>query len=886
MRTIFKYLLPIIAVILFIFAYFRYTESGHKNAYTIMSLYAGYKAGLDVDIKEINTNQFPYITINTIIEDQYKVDFDGFVKKDGIDLRYTLHSTCFKSDICTFDDRIDIKGTLHIAKRYLDVTGVGKMFDGDVSYSFIKDKKIFKNVLLEIDDVNSTKLLRLLEQKAIFKGQAYARLHFDTISKKHKFGTVHYEVKDPHFYEQNIQYTADINVSDNKHTFVMNLSSKDMNLSVYDGKYDRDKKYGTADYSLDIPDISKVKKLLKGSFKGAFHAKGEMVYDKKIHIKGISKDLGGELGFDYDSKTLELYLNHVSFSKIMYALATKPVLEANVTGHGTYVLKTKEMHLKTKLQDTKLIPSKTITHLEKQFSLPLIKQVYDKSSLELSLNDGILSSHFTLANDTMHLILTNTKVNALRTAINTHIDLKIPKHTVKGQLYARIDSMGDRTLDEFYIKYNGTIEKHYKVKLDGILSKSFINMDYILSAARLPSHVCTIVDDINLSGHLSGSYNRLNITGAGNAMEGNVSYTGIKIKETFENVDLDFQNIHALKLFTLLGQPTLPNGKAILKAHFDVLSHTRKNGSLQYRLKKGKYKTLPLEFNSTIDVNTKKINFNIDAKWAKTDIFINKGIHDLDSNISKAFYTVKTADLSTLESVIGKYLGAFSSTGQIHHDKTFEIRGLTNSFGGMIDFLYKKDMLYIDLEKVSLKNFMRLFPYSTILDAQLNGNINYDYIQEKLLVETKLNHTKFLPSKLVDTVFRKSGINMLEEKFTKSTLKASYQNKILLGNVILENKQSHFYLKDININKNNHTINTHFDLKLQGQEFSGRVYGLLENPKVKLNMKKLLRYQMDKQLDSVMGKGNRKLMEAMPMEGVAKDMATEIGGGFLDMFFN
>ena len=126
---------------------------------------------------------------------------------------------------------------------------------------------------------------------------------------------------------------------------------------------------------------------------------------------------------------------------------------------------------------------------------------------------------------------------------------------------------------------------------------------------------------------------------------------------------------------------------------------------------------------------------------------------------------------------------------------------------------------------------------------------------------------------------------MLKERFTKSKLKASYQNKILKGKLLLQNKKSHFFLKHTHINTEKNRINALFDLRMQGEAFSGKVYGALNNPKVNLNMKKLIRYQMDKKLDSVIGKGNRKLMEAIPMGGAAKDMASEVGGEFLDMFF-
>jgi len=41
---------------------------------------------------------------------------------------------------------------------------------------------------------------------------------------------------------------------------------------------------------------------------------------------------------------------------------------------------------------------------------------------------------------------------------------------------------------------------------------------------------------------------------------------------------------------------------------------------------------------------------------------------------------------------------------------------------------------------------------------------------------------------------------------------------------------------------------------MQKQEFTGKVYGSIDDPKVNLNMQKLIQYQMDKQLDAMMGK--------------------------------
>jgi len=271
---------------------------------------------------------------------------------------------------------------------------------------------------------------------------------------------------------------------------------------------------------------------------------------------------------------------------------------------------------------------------------------------------------------------------------------------------------------------------------------------------------------------------------------------------------------------------------------------------------------------------------------ANANINISKGIYNLDTNTSKAFYTVATPNLVPLKPLIGEYHGSFSATGELHYNNDgVTIRGLSPNFGGMIDFLYKLDMLYIDLENVSLSSLLTLFDYPHMIDARVNGNINYDFKNAKLLAKADLIDTRFLDSKLVQTVYKKSGVNMLKEHFEKSNLYAIYQNNVLTGNLSLEGKQSHFYLTNVRIDKNYNSVYALFDLKMQEQAFSGKVSGDLKHPEVDLNMQKLLRYQMDKQMDSVMGKSNRKMMDAMPMGTTAKDVASEIGGGFLDIFF-
>jgi len=180
---------------------------------------------------------------------------------------------------------------------------------------------------------------------------------------------------------------------------------------------------------------------------------------------------------------------------------------------------------------------------------------------------------------------------------------------------------------------------------------------------------------------------------------------------------------------------------------------------------------------------------------------------------------------------------------------------------------------------------MKLFPFPSIIDADTKGHIYYNFIQDTLVVNTTLKNAKFLPSNIVDTIYKRSGVKMMRETFDDCMLEATYHNNIIFGDMKLENQKSYFKLTNVKMDSEKDILNADFDFKMQRQEFIGKVFGSLDDPTVDLDMHKLIKFQMDKQLDSIMGKKGRKLMEKMPMGGVAKGMAAGMGAGVVGMFF-
>ena len=885
MPPILRYISYSIVLILLLCFYFLYTSAGQQNTYSILSYLASKKSHTKIEIKSIDLYSYPYIKAEALVENNYTVSLNGLAKKSHLDINYTITSDCIQSRVCSLYDSVNLYGKITGHSKDINITGKGKLLDGYTHYQLRKQKKTYKDVHLTLEEVNASKLFKLFGQKAIFKGKATAQLDFDYFNKHHKKGSILYDVKENNFSGFLADLHIKVDVKDEKYTFLIDVIAPDASLHITKGTYQQKQKYAHAFYTLDIKDLTTLKSLLKQNYLGSFNAFGEMEYThKNLKIKGLSKSLGGLIDFVYNKKVLTLDYKDISLKNVMQRLSTASAFYANITGHLQYDVDKKNMRTNAILKDIQFKPSSFATTLKKKFNVDIVHEKFENSSFDATYKNHIFASKITIANKKTHIILKNTKIDSRKNSIDTSIDLRIPKHTLNGKLY--LQRLNEKFTKDVYVKFDGLVEKYYHLKLDGLVSQKLLNLDYTLQANRVPSHLCTIEDTLNLKGHLSGAFEHLDIGGQGRVLDGNVSFHTLKVGSELKNLTLTMKQIHSLKLSTLLGYPVFPVGKATIHANFDSLTKEQMRGKLSYDLHHAKYKSLPLDLKSNVVFKGTKQTFSSQINLAGTHIHISKGEHNLRTKQTRAMYTIDVKNLESLKPIVSKnFHGPFYAMGKLTYHKDLAIRGLSKTFGGNIDFLYKKDMLYLDLESVSFARIMGLFSYPSILKARVNGNINYNFNKDLLLVKTHLNHAKFLPSDLVENIFQKSSINLLRETFTKSTLEGNYQKNNIFANLKLANNKSHFYLLNTQINTKQNTIHAFFDFNMQQQAFSGKIFGSLNKPTVDLNMQKLIKYQMDKQLDTYMGKQNRKLMESMPMGDVAKDMAAEMGGGFMDVFF-
>ena len=863
------------------------TETGNKLAYLYLGDRISQKAHFEVKVRSLDFSDYPEFTGELLLADEYTVNIYGILSLSTLDLQFAVTSNCISSNLCSIEDDVAVGGKIYGKFKDFIIEGEGQILDGTVTLNAVKKRHNFENIDVVFTDVNSSKFFTALKQKPLLEGSSNIDVHFDTLGKRNIQGQLIFHAKDNVYTDINTTVTLDtkVYINNKKYTFDADMLMPSATIQVREGKYNQATRYGTANYALDIKELADIKQITKVDAIGPFYASGKLILDKKIKMKGFSESFGGILDIAYEKKKFHLIFNDVPFNTIMKRLKQQPLLDAKMLGTLDYDVAEKEMHTKVKLKEVKFLQKELNDLVQEKFGHNLTKEVFPNSTFEASFKEDVLSSYLKIANGTNHFIFKDTDLNAVEHSIDTTINFQIQGHNIEGELYARNDGYSRHTLDT-YLTFDGLVEKHYKVKLYGPLSRKWINMDYELSAARLPSHLVTIEDDINITGHLYGPYTRLYIRGEGTALDGKINFDTLKVYNELKDLNIYLTDIRADKLYVLSGLSDLPIGKATVEAHFKYLSKEDKKGTVSYSLRDAHYETLPLTLSMDVNVSNTLHTFktNIDLNRAK--ITIHKGSYDESEKSTHASFILDIQNLAQIEALLGhKYHGPFYATGTLDYKDAFKVRGLSKTFGGTTDFLYKGDVLYVDFINASFKNIMKMLDYPNYLDASTNGSINYDFKKELLLVNTKLDNAKFLQSDFVEKAYDKAGINLLYETFDASELKIKYQHNVITGSIKLSNLKNHIYLTNALINTKEKNVNAYFDVHVQNREFSGKIYGSLDKPKVNLDMQRLIQHEMDRQIDSMGGKAPRELMEGMPMGGVAKDVVTGTAGSFMGIFF-
>jgi len=219
-----------------------------------------------------------------------------------------------------------------------------------------------------------------------------------------------------------------------------------------------------------------------------------------------------------------------------------------------------------------------------------------------------------------------------------------------------------------------------------------------------------------------------------------------------------------------------------------------------------------------------------------------------NGNLNKALktatcdYRFKVANLTHMTK--DRYHGALDVFGKLIYHKGLKIQGGSENFGGYSSFVYKEDKVNMTLSKVDAQKMLFLLNYPTVLDAKINGTISYQLHNEISNFDLSMKNINFLNCVTTQNLYNVLKIDIRKSHFKYGQFSAHVKQQHLHCDFKIQNPHSHLYITSTKIDQNQETLYAHFDMKMQNQNLSGKLYGNLYEPNIKINMGALLAFKI------------------------------------------
>lgn len=407
-----------------------------------------------------------------------------------------------------------------------------------------------------------------------------------------------------------------------------------------------------------------------------------------------------------------------------------------------------------------------------------------------------------------------------------------------------------------YIESKVKINDGATLLLDGRFDADNLDMQYDVQGESFQWNRSLIPYPIHLKGALKGESSRLHVMGKGNIFEGNTTYSFVHTSKHLEDLKIRLDDINATQLLTFLKYRTLLIGEMDMDMQFAYYTAYQKQGSSVVKMDKvwlpDISKEVPFALEAEVVFKDLIHEFNADLNSEVASLKIEDAYFNKPADVLEGNYTLQIDELAYFQPLLKHaFRGELYTRGHIdfEQDKVF-VKGTTPSLGGLLGYQYRNDFVDFDFEEVSLEKVLQQLKFPAILSSKILGTASYDIKNEIVLINTELKEARFRKTNLVNRIYQATGVDVSKDVYNNNLFSAGYQDNILTSFLQIDNGVNHLYMPDIEMNAKTNKITSDFEVKIDGEEFFGEIYGTLENPQVKLDMTKLIKYHIKKKIEN------------------------------------
>ena len=328
-----------------------------------------------------------------------------------------------------------------------------------------------------------------------------------------------------------------------------------------------------------------------------------------------------------------------------------------------------------------------------------------------------------------------------------------------------------------------------------------------------------------------------------------------KVHVINDSLIASISNLKLASLMHFLNQPSYTQGDFSLEANLDSIKELK--GTLTERIDNGNVNTALVnkDFNQTLPsrlaytmktdatLADKQLKANSTLNTSLADILFKNSVYDLTKQALTSEYTIAIADLSKFSSIAKRELkGNVTLDGHIQQDKdTLIVDGLSNIFGGKLEFKLDNDIFKASLEKAQLSKILEMLLYPDFFTSTIAANVDYDLKNATGTLKASSDDGKFKQNQLGVLLLAITGLDITSEIYNNIIFDATIIKEMIRFKANMVSQNTQIKTDDGSINQLSRDISSKIDIKIKENHYEAKLSGKTDNPKIKMDTNALLK---------------------------------------------
>ena len=448
MKKYLKITLISLLMIIIAFSGILFTQAGNHLVKPYLKAVLEKEIGQPVEVK-LYTLRYDHTELKIVINKALSVDVQSIFNllKLSFDGTYTIYANNFIYNEINLR-QANINGEFKGVPDDIYVNGKGNTFDAPLNYYLRILDGDAKEVTFQLKDMNISDMLHLAKQPAVAQGKVDANITIPTLLKgemnahgKINFADITfnddmikkiYKLTMPESMKMN--GIVDANVTDTEVIGSVDMYSNIANVNLQKVRFNKETKYFSSNYMLDIMNLKSLSKLLHTKMDGSIMLAGEVEKNKTLKLTGQTKSLGGEIRYEVLDKNVTSAIIGVPAQNMLKMFSFPAFVDANASGEFTYNLQSKKGETKLALEAFKLASNEVTRTLKHIIQKDPSSIEFGKTSFEAVINGDAI--HYTLMGKAADASLTvdNATINNEKDTHKAEIEFAYNKFSIDGSV--------------------------------------------------------------------------------------------------------------------------------------------------------------------------------------------------------------------------------------------------------------------------------------------------------------------------------------------------------------------------------------------------------------------------------------------------------------------